>query len=443
MINKTLQLASHLAIRSQIACRVPRVTVALFVTLLCASFATSAAAAPASDDAQPWYLGKDLIPRDYFTYKICANHVIAFANGSCFVVTLEFVDILYGWNGPVWIVQAKFASSEGSDPAWQDAILQIRPGGQLPVASGPHHRSPSSIIEDTLFWIGTYASTDRPQDLRIGSHWGDVLSNRLYVSSVEMGTINGAPAEVITVAYQGSQKESNIQIIDGLPFPIQAKVYLPLGRSVISQLQYEFQLLDYGSAGSGSTMAHSGKTGSELNSPTLDPQEAVSFISRVCQIDPETYSADHSIAEMCAGALLGPSLSDEAAHTQDRLVHDHNACTGELSEEMCYSGSVTMVESDAISVNGNRVRLSFVSAYASDAAQEAATLYLESECAIGSWATVDIDDLQQPGVGAVYCQSDTPVNAILIAQNLTLADPFECDLSEFTSHDWTKRVCDA
>lgn len=405
-----------------------------------------------SDNTPKWYLGKDLDSLDSFTYKICTNHVIPSVNDSCIIVKLEFIDKLYGWNGAVWIVQAKFASSESVELTWQDAILQIRTDGGFSVASDPQHRSLSSIITKTLFWMNAYTSKDNSQDLKLGSYWGDVMSHRLYVSSIDIKTINEIPVEVITVGYQGGQKQSQIQIVDGFPFPIHATVYRPLGNSVLSQLQYEFQLLDYEPLNSKSSkIALNADDPSELesNSLSLDPQDVALFISSVCQIDLTTYGVDQNVVDLCNNAMLEPVYPYDAVYNTGKLygTHDRNLCTGDLGDEMCYSGIVTMVDNSAIIVDGQTVRLSLVNVGLDEESQSAAYSYLKSTCRQGLWVTVDIDDLQpldtdSKSVGIVYCQDDTPVNAMLIEQNLASIDQLQCDQSEFAAHNWTAHMCD-
>ncbi len=398
------------------------------------------------DTVPTWHLGENLAPMDSFTYQICTDHVIPSISSPCVVVKLEFIDRLYEWKGAVWIVQATFADHDGTYPAWHNAILRMSTDGRFSIASDPHHHLLSSIITRTVFWMGEYANSTDPRDLEIGTHWGSVMSNKLYVMSVDAGEINGMPVELVTAGYHAGQEQSTIQVVDGIPFPIRAEVYRPLAGSVAPQIQYEFQLLDYESQDQTRVLAPAGAQ--EHDTPIFDVEEMTLFITDVCGIDPATYDADQGIAELCAQTLLLPDLGNYGVDLdlQD-WTHDLNLCTGELSDAMCYTGIVTGVGDASILVEGQAVRLSLVRPDSDAALRDAAAAYLASECAPGSWAIVDLDDLQQQDdpelVGAVYCQGDTSANAMLVEQGLASIDPLQCADSEFSAHGWAAYACDA
>ncbi|MCA2003918.1 MAG: hypothetical protein LDL06_04040, partial [Candidatus Nitrosotenuis sp.] len=58
-------------------------------------------------NSDTWHLGKGLGPGSLFTYKVCdMTLTIPESPSHCYHISLEFIDILKGPRGDVWIVQA-------------------------------------------------------------------------------------------------------------------------------------------------------------------------------------------------------------------------------------------------------------------------------------------------------------------------------------------------
>lgn len=436
------------------------VFIAALAVILTSSFFTLAAESSTEDNPK-WYLGEGLGVLDSFTYKICTDRILPSIDSECIVVQLEFIDRLQEWNGPVWVVQARFGSSESPEPIWQNTILHIDTNGKFSIVSNSQHRTLSSIITNTLFWMDTHAKNNSAQDLEIGAYWGNVMSNRLYVFDIDMGTINNAPVEIITVGYNGNKKDSHIQIVDEFPFPIKATVYRPLAGTMYPKIHYEFELLNYKP---GSTIDQESEIEltsvhtDDANATSLetldlilsDPQKAAMLISNVCKLDHTAHNVNENIIELCLGKLLEYDTLNDGAYAEnepyDKYTIDRNSCRDSNYEEMCYGGIVTSINNTTLEIDNTTVRLSLISISDDDESQNAVRSYLESECKIGSWASVDIDDLRPIDInanslGVVYCQSDKSVNAMLVQNGLASVDPLQCVHSEFAVHDWALHVC--
>ena len=424
------------------------------------------AADPVHNSTSRWHLGEGLGELDSFSYKICTNRVLAHFDSECVIIRLEFIRVLNGWNGPVWIVQAGFgAYGVLEEPELQDAILRISADGKFAISSDPQHKEASSLIMDTLFWLDAYAGRHDAQSLEVGAYWGDVMSSRLYVHSIDMEAVGGTSVEVATVGYDGG-KDSVIKVLDEFPFPIKATVYRPVGNTATSQLHYEFALIDYvrGSSTNYESEPSAQSTDLQVADPAdkakhdiMDlilgnPQTAAMMISQICEIAHKAHDAIEGMTRLCVDDLidayveLGGAVLPDHGLTHVELEPDQGFCTGSLVEAMCYVGIVDSVGEAALHIGGNLVRLSLVGITDDEWSQHAMYSSLESECAPGSWATVDVDDLNPVDVhgnymGAVYCKNETPVNAILLNGGLAPADTLQCANSEFALRDWAT-ACD-
>lgn len=403
--------------------------IALFASL---AFLNPALAAP--NPNPQWHLGQGLQDLAYAEYRICNAHIIPMTSSVCVLLELELVDKLNDWKGPVWIVQARYAS-DTPNLVWHDAIFQMRTDGRFSISSNAQHGHIASLITETLFWMDDYAGKNKPQNMQVGATWGNVLSSKMYVSSIDVTSMNGAQVEEASVVYQGGNEQSLIRVVEGFPFPTSSKVYLPLASSVDSQLRHEFELLEYSSRDSNLKDKQEKK---DTENQSVQAQELAQFVSRICQTN-LAYGTNSDIVDMCSRSGILPHFDKETDLLTDQYrAHDTQLCTGDISENMCYSGTITRTSYSAIQVDGQDVYLSLL---VNDDNEDA----VMPECPHGSWATVDIDDLQSEGsvrIGAVYCGADEPINAVIVEHISELVDPDQCATSEFASHDWAANVCD-
>ena len=412
------------------------------------------AAEPPAGDPPAWSLGEGLDALDSFEYRICAGHVVAPLGSECMDLRMEFAGILDGWNGSVWVVQAQFRGHGGPDTAWQDAILRISADGRFSIASDPQHRTVSSLIAGTLFWMDDYAGRGSAQSLEVGEYWGSVMQNRLYVSSIGIEDVAGAASEVATIAYGGAP-ESSIGILDGFPFPIAAEAYTPLGGAAASQLDYTLQLL-------GHSKGHAAPPGGTAVSAAAPPaprpaapeygalpgvgdlEWAALIVSEACQAGAQAEPPDPRVREICDGIM--PSLPAPPVSARPDPGPARELCTGLLEAPMCYEGAVGRADGITVEVGGSPVRLSMLALPGGQSERDAAASHIGSECPPGTRARVDIDDMQPidgrgTSMGAVYCRGAAPVNASLLDAGAAPADELQCGISEFAPRQWAERGC--
>lgn len=194
-----------------------------------------------------WYLGKGLIPADQFTYKICDTILtIPESPDHCYQISLEFVDILKGPNGDVWVVQAVMDHQDKKT----FSIFQISAntfdittdGASIPYADS---------VSRTLFWIGKFANEFDQRPLAVGKSWGRVATytapeTELVVRNKEVITYDDSNQQLQTFLLGYNLiEQSTININDDFPFPIKAEIYKPTISHQNIPLQFTIELVDY------------------------------------------------------------------------------------------------------------------------------------------------------------------------------------------------------
>ncbi len=205
--------------------------ISIAVTLLVVVFLSNALA----DSYDPlrrqeqtkWYFGQGLGIGDSFEYKICDSTLkIPESPGPCYVVTLEFLQLLSSPQGKTWIVAVHIVhQGRQADMIFQileDSFKIKTDGTTIPYADS---------IEKTLGWIKKYASKFEPQTLAVGKSWGvvdsqDGTKTELVLTQVDSVQVNDITYDTHKIGYYLA-KESFVQIKDGFPFPIQAVIYRP------------------------------------------------------------------------------------------------------------------------------------------------------------------------------------------------------------------------
>lgn len=206
--------------------------IAVAVVLLSLVFLISSIA-EASDQLRrqeplKWYFGEGLSAGDFFKYQVC-DYVLKIPESPdhCYVITLDFLQLLPSPQGKTWIV----AVHVDHKIRQLDMIFQILEDSfkiKTDVSTIPYAHS----IERTLGWMNQYASKFNPQILSVGKSWDIVTSQTKKIMELSLDQIDSVNVgddvyETYKLGYS-TVKESFIQIEDEFPFPIRAVVYKPV-----------------------------------------------------------------------------------------------------------------------------------------------------------------------------------------------------------------------
>lgn len=192
-----------------------------------------------------WYLGKGLGQGDLFTYRIC-DMVFKMPESPdhCYHISLEFIDVLKGSQGDVWVVQAVIDNQNKKT----FAIFQITPstfdiktdGTSIPYADS---------VTRTIFWIGKFANEFNQKPLTVGKSWGMISTHsapetKLVVRDIEDLDFGKEKFHTFVLGYNLIE-QSIININEDFPFPIKAAIYKPITSYQNIPLQFTIELIDY------------------------------------------------------------------------------------------------------------------------------------------------------------------------------------------------------
>ncbi|MDE1845620.1 MAG: hypothetical protein KGI10_09905 [Thaumarchaeota archaeon] len=193
-----------------------------------------------------WYIGKDVLPQQSYTYHICDYSIKPTLNHatSCYQVKLDFIGLLQESTGQTWIVQAIFTPDD-SHNQWF-SILHISSDFATITTDGTSMNYATSLSH-TIFYLQKYANMHKPQLLKIGTSWGLVDE---YVSPVPQFTVNRFTmidmGNTTTSAYQiGFEvvKDNTFYIKEGIPFPVESTLYDSNTANTDAQALYQVKLL--------------------------------------------------------------------------------------------------------------------------------------------------------------------------------------------------------
>lgn len=191
-----------------------------------------------------WHLGKGLVPGDLFTYKICDMIlIIPESPDHCYQISLEFIDILKGPHGDVWVIQAVMDHQDKKTYS----IFQISAttfdittdGTSIPYADS---------VARTIFWIGKFANELDQKPLAVGKSWGKIATytapaTELVVRNIEVIN-NEEPFHTFALGYNLIE-QSTVNINEDFPFPIKAVIYKPTISHQNIPLQFTIELVEY------------------------------------------------------------------------------------------------------------------------------------------------------------------------------------------------------
>ena len=219
-----------------------------------------------------WYIGKDILPQQNYTYHICDYSIKPTLNYAtpCYRAELDFIGLLQEPTGQTWIVQAIFTPDD-SHNQWF-SILHISQDFATITTDGTSMNYATSLSH-TIFYLQKYANMHKPQLLKIGTSWGLVDE---YVSPVPQFTVNRFTTipmgDITTSAYQvGFEvvKDNTFYIKDDIPFPIESTLYDSNTTNSDAPALYQVKLLSIYNVAKNTTALQASSNNSEPQQPVI------------------------------------------------------------------------------------------------------------------------------------------------------------------------------
>ncbi|MDH2907483.1 MAG: hypothetical protein PXX83_05245 [Candidatus Nitrosotalea sp.] len=195
-----------------------------------------------------WYVGKDILPQQSYTYHICDYSIKPTLNYAtpCYKAELDFIGLLQEQTRQTWIVQAIFTPDDTSKHWF--SILHISQDFATITTDGTSMNYATSLSH-TIFYLQKYANMHKPQLLKMGTSWGLVDE---YVSPIPQFMVNRFTmintGNVTTSVYQvGFEvvKDNTFYIKDDIPFPVESTLYDSKTANTDAQALYQVKLLSF------------------------------------------------------------------------------------------------------------------------------------------------------------------------------------------------------
>ena len=219
-----------------------------------------------------WYIGKDILPQQNYTYHICDYSIKPTLNYAtpCYRTELDFIGLLQEPTGQTWIVQAIFTPDD-SHNQWF-SILHISQDFATITTDGTSMNYATSLSH-TIFYLQKYANMHKPQLLKIGTSWGLVDE---YVSPVPQFTVNRFTTmpmgDTITSAYQvGFEvvQDNTFYIKEDIPFPIESTLYDSNTANTDAPALYQVKLLSISNVAKNTIALQACSNNSEPQQPVI------------------------------------------------------------------------------------------------------------------------------------------------------------------------------
>lgn len=219
-----------------------------------------------------WYIGKDILPQQNYTYHICDYSIKPTLNYAtpCYRAELDFIGLLQEPTGHTWIVQAIFTPDD-SHNQWF-SILHISQDFATITTDGTSMNYATSLSH-TIFYLQKYANMHKPQLLKIGTSWGLVDE---YVSPVPQFTVNRfttiSMGDITTSAYQvGFEvvQDNTFYIKEDIPFPIESTLYDSNTANIDAPALYQVKLLSISNVAKNTTALQACSNNSEPQQPVI------------------------------------------------------------------------------------------------------------------------------------------------------------------------------
>ena len=194
------------------------------------------------DHPGEWYVGEGLKQGDYFSYELC---YVDYKECADFQMDIWIEGDIQIGSETKWLAQA--VVYDGNKVVKGNMELgKIAPeptGGSSEL--GPYR----SAFKSSIVWLSAFANGDDPRKFsapswgKIGNIGGEQILPKELISN-GMSVKGGFFDEVIRVGWRTGGANSDVWIVDGFPFPIQASTWIHASEGIPPQ-EYQFELLDY------------------------------------------------------------------------------------------------------------------------------------------------------------------------------------------------------
>jgi hypothetical protein len=189
-----------------------------------------------------WHFGQGLDLGDEFVFHICDYAlIIPQSPDHCYTITMRFLALVPTHEGKVWIV----AAHVDHEPRTVDMIFQIS-ANSFRIRTDGLNVSYADSVERTVGWIRQFSNENKPQALVVGRSWGAIPGDTNNPIKMMVNKIDSDEFEnkVYLLGYS-LIRNSQIQISDGLPFPLKATIYRPVSTHQDVPLSFEFHMVSY------------------------------------------------------------------------------------------------------------------------------------------------------------------------------------------------------
>lgn len=189
-----------------------------------------------------WHFGEGLDLGDEFTFHICDYALtIPQSPDHCYTITMRFLALVPTHEGKIWIV----AAHVDHGPRTVDMIFQIS-ANSFRIRTDGLNIPYADSVERTVGWIRQFSNENDPQVLAVGRSWGTIPGDTNSPIKMMVNKIDSDEFEnkVYLLGYS-LVRNSQIQIRDGLPFPLKAAIYRPVSTHQDAPLSFEFQVVSY------------------------------------------------------------------------------------------------------------------------------------------------------------------------------------------------------
>ena len=191
-----------------------------------------------------WHFGEGLDLGDEFTFDVC-DPILRTPEvpDNCYTITMRFLALLPTYVGRTWVVAAHIDYKTGT----ADMIFQVSENS-FEIRTDGANIAYADSVERTIGWIKRFSNENRPQVLSVGRSWGIVAGDTNQPIQIMVNRIDSDEFEKTDFRYllgYSLLKESQIQIMDGFPFPLKATIYKPVSSHQIPPLAFSFQMNHY------------------------------------------------------------------------------------------------------------------------------------------------------------------------------------------------------
>ena len=117
-----------------------------------------------------WYVGKGIIPGDYFVYHVCDYNNRYFDVKTCYQIRLDFyLQLQSHHKDNIWVVQAEILI-DGKDKEDDDAIFHIFliDSDTMQIKTDQLGSRYANSIKQTIFYLHSFAPESSPKRLDVG-----------------------------------------------------------------------------------------------------------------------------------------------------------------------------------------------------------------------------------------------------------------------------------